>query len=102
MKLFAKSEIGTIALGAALLVAVAGGAWWTLSGGTGASAQSNAPRERVVSVTVGKAVRKDVPYRVDAPGAVQPLVSVTVRARVDSQIDRVAFEDGAAVKEGEV
>jgi membrane fusion protein, multidrug efflux system len=102
MKFFAKSEIGTLALGGVVVVALAGAAWWALSGGTGASAQSNAPRERVVAVAVGKAMRKDVPYRIDAPGAVQPMVSVTVRARVDSQVERVAFQDGAAVKEGDV
>ena len=102
MKFFAKSEIATLALGAVVVAALAGAAWWALSGGTGASAQSNAPRERVVAVAVGKAVRKDVPYRVDAPGAVQPMVSVTVRARIDTQVERVAFQDGAAVKEGDV
>jgi RND family efflux transporter MFP subunit len=102
MKLFVKSEIGTLALGAVVIAALAGAAWWALSGGTGASAQSNAPRERVVAVAVGKAVRKDMPYRVDAPGAVQPMVSVTVRARIDTQVERVAFQDGAAVKEGDV
>jgi multidrug efflux system membrane fusion protein len=102
MKFFAKPEIRTLALGAVVVVALAGAAWWALSGGTGASAQSNAPRERVVAVAVAKAVRKDMPYRVDAPGAVQPMVSVTVRARIDTQVDSVAFQDGAAVKEGDV
>jgi RND family efflux transporter MFP subunit len=102
MKFSVKSEFGNVALVAVLLAAAAGGAWWSLSGGPGASAQSNAPRERVISVAVGKAVRKDVPYRVDAPGAVQPVVSVTVRARIDTQVDRVAFQDGATVKEGDV
>jgi multidrug efflux system membrane fusion protein len=102
MMLFAKPEIGTLALGAVVVAAVAGAGWWALSGGTGASAQSNAPRERVIAVAVGKAVRKDMPYRVDAPGAVQPMVSVTVRARIDTQVESVAFADGAAVKEGDV
>jgi len=102
MKFFAKSEIGTLALGAVVVAALAGAAWWAFSGGTGASAQSNAPRERVIAVAVAKAVRKDVPYRVDGPGAVQPMVSVTVRARIDTQVDSVAFQDGAAVKEGDV
>ncbi len=102
MNLFAKTEVRTLALGGVVVAAVAGAAWWALSGGTGASAQSNAPRERVIAVAVAKAMRKDVPYRVDAPGAVQPMVSVTVRARIDTQVESVAFQDGAAVKEGDV
>jgi RND family efflux transporter MFP subunit len=53
-------------------------------------------------VLAGKALRKDVPFRVDSLGTVQPLVSVLIRARVDSQVVKVHFEDGARVKEGDL
>jgi RND family efflux transporter MFP subunit len=88
-----------IALGVALLAVVGGVAWWTV--GSGAVAQ-NPPRERAVAVLVGKAVRKDLPYRVEAPGSVQPVVGIAVRSRVESQVVKVHFEDGAAVKEGDL
>ena len=57
---------------------------------------------RTVAVAVAKAAVKTLPYRVEAPGSVQPVVSVSIRARVDSQVDKVLFADGAAVKAGEL
>jgi multidrug efflux system membrane fusion protein len=103
IKLFIKQlkrpQPATIAFGVVLLAVLGGVAWWTI--GSGAVAQ-NPPRERAVAVLVGKAMRKDLPYRVEAPGSVQPVVSVAVRARVDSRVDKVHFEDGVAVKTGDV
>jgi RND family efflux transporter MFP subunit len=55
-----------------------------------------------VPILIGKAERKDVPVRLDALGTVQTVASVTLRARVESQIREVAFEDGASVKAGDV
>jgi RND family efflux transporter MFP subunit len=43
-----------------------------------------------------------MPYRVEAPGAVQPVISVPIRTRVDSMVEKVLFKDGASVKEGEL
>ena len=99
MKLVQKLEPAQTAIGIGLLVLVGGLGWW-MAGGM-ASSQTNPPRERVVAVAVAKAAIKDLPYRVEAPGSVQPVVSVSIRARVDSQVDKVLFEDGAAVKAGE-
>ncbi len=67
---------------------------------SGAAIQSAPPR--LIAVAIGKAAIKDLPYRVEAPGSVQPVVSVAIRARVDSQVDKVMFEDGAAVKAGDL
>ncbi len=102
MKFSARSELATIALGVALLAATGGVAWWALSGGSGAVAQNTSPRERVVPVLAGKAERKDVPYRLEALGTVQPLISLPVRSRVDSQIEKVHFKDGDPVKAGDI
>ncbi len=55
-----------------------------------------------VPVTIGKAVRKPMPVRLDAIGTVQAMATVTVRSRVDSQIMQVLVNDGAIVKEGDV
>lgn len=55
-----------------------------------------------VPVSVGKAERKPMPVRLDALGTVQTVASVSLRARVESQIMEVAFDDGASVKAGDV
>ena len=43
-----------------------------------------------------------MPVRFDTIGQVQPLASVTVRSRVESQVLSVAFEDGSQVKKGDI
>lgn len=100
MKLPQKFDPAQAAIGIGLLLLVGGLGWW-LAGGM-ASSQTNPPPVRTVAVAVAKAALKDLPYRVEAPGSVQPVVSVSIRARVDSQVDKVLFEDGAAVKAGEL
>ena len=100
LKRWVRSEGLVIAL-AFGAIAVAGlAAWWTGAGG-GANAQKGPP-VRAVSVLAAKAVRKDMPFRVEAIGAVQPVVSVAIRSRVDSQVEKVHFRDGATVKAGDV
>lgn len=94
-----RARIVTLGLCVAL---IALGAWWTF-GGTGTStAQQKKKGPVTVSVTAADAVRKDVPYRVEALGTVEPLVSVSIRSRVDSQVLKVHFEDGAKVNEGDI
>lgn len=60
-----------------------------------------APRA-AVAVKVANAEIKTMPARFEAIGSVQTLASVVVRARVDSQIMSVEFNDGSAVKAGDV
>lgn len=55
-----------------------------------------------VPVTVAKAERKPMPVRLDVLGTVQTMATVSLRARVESQIMEVAFKDGASVKAGDV
>jgi multidrug efflux system membrane fusion protein len=104
MKLSTKSELATFLVGLALFAGAGLFAWWTLNGGTGASAQQpNAARqERAVAVAVARAETKRMPFRVESLGTVQPMVSVAVRSRVDSQVEKVHFADGASVKEGDL
>jgi membrane fusion protein, multidrug efflux system len=92
-KLDRKTQI----MGAAALLAVVGLGWWLLAGG-----RTPPPQPRKIAVAVAKASIKDLPYRVEAPGSVQPVVSVAVRPRVDSMVDKVMFEDGSEVKEGDL
>jgi RND family efflux transporter MFP subunit len=84
-------------IGGILLVVAGGLGWWMLSGRTKPVLQ---PRK--IAVAVGKATIRDMPYRIEAPGSVQPVVSVPIRPRVDSMVEKVLFKDGAAVKEGDL
>ena len=60
------------------------------------------PARPPVTVTVSKAQRKSVPMRIDVIGTAQPMASVVLRSRVDSQIDQVLISDGANVKAGDI
>jgi membrane fusion protein, multidrug efflux system len=102
MKLSARSELLTFVIGAGLFAAAGAFAWWTMYGGGPAAAQGPARPERAVAISAARAELKNLPFRLDAVGTVQPMVSVAVRSRVDSQVDKVQFADGALVKEGEL
>ena len=64
--------------------------------------QSSGAAPRTVPVALGKAERKPTPLRFDTLGTVQALSTVTIRSRVESQIIKVAFEDGALVKKDDI
>lgn len=87
---------------AACVALVAGGLWWTFGGSGTTTAQQKKKGPPTISVLAGKAQRKDVPFRVESLGTVQPLVTVSIRSRVDSQVLKVHFEDGAKVSEGDL
>lgn len=57
---------------------------------------------RTVPVLIASAVQKAMPVRFDTIGVVQPLASVVLRSRVESQVTDVLVADGATVKEGDV
>src|ERR1700730_18681400 len=66
-------------------------------------AVAQAPRaERAVPVDVAMAVKRRVPVRVDLLGTVTPIANVVVRARADSEIMGVHFQDGAMVRQGDI
>ncbi|HEY7459105.1 MAG TPA: biotin/lipoyl-binding protein, partial [Xanthobacteraceae bacterium] len=97
-----RTEIATIALAFGAIALAGAAAWWVGSGAPASAQKKGTPAARAVSVFVGKAVRKDLPYQAEAIGTVQPVVSLAVRSRVDSQVEKVHFEDGAIVKAGDV
>lgn len=55
-----------------------------------------------IAVDVASAQRRDVPIYLEGIGTVQAFYTVTVTARVDGQIDRVAFKEGQDVKKGDL
>jgi multidrug efflux system membrane fusion protein len=85
------------ALVAVGIVAVTRGGFWSPQG-----AVAQAPRQRPVAVEVAKAVKNAVPLRAEALGTVTPIKSVAIKARLETMITAVHFEDGALVKEGDL
>ena len=57
---------------------------------------------RVVPVEITAAERKKVPVVLHALGTVTPMASVAVKARLETAIVGVHFEDGAMVKKGDL
>lgn len=55
-----------------------------------------------VNVVAGTVTKKDVPIYLEGIGTIQALNTVTVRARVDGQLEKVTFEEGQEVKAGDV
>jgi membrane fusion protein, multidrug efflux system len=53
-------------------------------------------------VTAAVVVESDMPVILVAPGTVEPLANVTVKTRVDGQINEVRFKEGDFVKAGDV
>ncbi|HWK00226.1 MAG TPA: efflux RND transporter periplasmic adaptor subunit [Xanthobacteraceae bacterium] len=87
----------TMVIGGISLLVASGLGWWLLGG-----SHKPMPQPRKIAVAVGKAAIKDMDYRIEAPGSVQPMVSVPIRPRVDSMVEKVQFQDGSSVKEGDL
>jgi multidrug efflux system membrane fusion protein len=92
----------------ALIAAGAAGLWFGLAPDQAASPLALAASPAVpdgapaVPVTEGRAETRDVPIWLSGIGSVQPLNAVTVKVRVDGQLDRVAFTEGQDVNKGDV
>lgn len=82
---------------AVAIALVAGTAWWR------SHARHPPPKAPPpVAVNVASVARADVPEYLEGLGTVQAFYTVTVTARVDGRIDRVAFREGQDVKKGEL
>jgi len=98
---------GTL-VGLILVVAVIGlGGYWVKHRRAAQAAGSGSPGQRgpgsgPVPVVAGMASRKDVPIYLDGLGNVQAFNTVVVRARVDGQIEKIAFVEGQDVHEGDL
>jgi multidrug efflux system membrane fusion protein len=97
-----KKRTLVVGLVAGLALAGAGAFLWNASSAQKAAAQAPRGDQRVVAVTVAKAVKKSIPVRLEALGTVTTIASVAIKPRVDSEIIAVKFEDGARVKQGDV
>jgi len=90
-----------IAIGSACALLIVLGISRSIWSSNNAAAQGR-PQPRAVPVEVVKAERKPIPVRVDATGNVTPIASVAVKARLETTIVGVHFQDGARVKEGDL
>jgi multidrug efflux system membrane fusion protein len=92
----ARTLLPLLATGA---VGVGAWIWWT-----DAPAKANLPRSiaQAVPVDTATATRQDVPITLTGLGTVQALNTVTVTARVDGQIQKIAFTEGQDVTAGDL
>src|SRR5262245_37741265 len=86
------------------VIGAAAWSWWSdppakANLGPNAQAQSAA---QAVPVDTATATRQDVPITLTGLGTVQALNTVTVTARVDGQIQKIAFTEGQDVKAGDL
>ena len=87
-----------VAMAAAVLLAVVVGAIWWHSHPKKPAPKAPPP----VAVNIAPVTRADVPENLEGLGTVQAFNTVTVTARVDGRIDKVAFREGQEVKKGEL
>jgi multidrug efflux system membrane fusion protein len=90
-----------IKLIALLALFIAIGAYWS-NGRTLSAANPKTLSLARVPVVDGYAEARDVPILLSGLGAVQPIQAVTVKVRVDGQLERVMFVEGQEVRAGTV
>jgi len=90
-------------VGISLVLLGAGGAYELLGAHRGAAAGSaNTPPARPLPVSAAIVEMKDFPiYRI-GPGTAQAYNTVTVRVRVDGEIQKIAFHEGQDVRKGDL
>jgi membrane fusion protein, multidrug efflux system len=70
--------------------------------GMGPPGSASNSRNPTIAVQAGTVAREDVPIWFDGIGTVQAFNSVTVRARVDGELQRLDLREGQLVKAGDV
>lgn len=78
------------------------GAWGWWSGRPAPTAAAENTRAAPVLVHTATVAARDMPIRLQGLGAIQAWASVTVRARIDGQLESVGFREGEVVRRGQV
>jgi multidrug efflux system membrane fusion protein len=95
-----KARAVLLTLGCVLLILAAFA--WHWQSLAASSATSSPPAPAPVPVEVAAASPADVPVYLEGLGTVQAFNTVTVKTRVDGQIEKVAFVEGQQVKAGDL
>ncbi|HEX3838057.1 MAG TPA: efflux RND transporter periplasmic adaptor subunit [Steroidobacteraceae bacterium] len=100
VKWLARPRVGLGVVAILIIVAVA----WAYSHHGAQAADARAPADAAESVAVDaiSVGRSDVPGYLDGLGTVQAFYTVKVTARVDGQLDKVAFTEGETLKKGQL
>src|ERR1700730_7487199 len=76
--------------------------WQRYGANPATSANTAQKARRAVRVTIAPVQKADFPVYLTGLGNVQGFNTVTVRTRVDGQIDKIAFKEGQAGKQGDL
>jgi multidrug efflux system membrane fusion protein len=76
--------------------------WQRFNAASQIAANSTQKAPPAVPVTIAPVQKADFPVYLTGLGTVQGFNTVTVRTRVDGQIDKVAFKEGQLVKQGDL
>ena len=91
----------TILLIAAVLAAGSGAAWYFTRTETPAAGKKG-QASPAVPVKLAKAVVQDMPLRLEITGRTEAYETVTLKSRVDGQVQGVAFTEGQHVRQGDI
>lgn len=83
-------------------LAAGGGAWWFSREPATATTPTARPQAPAVPVVIATAQQRDIQLYHTGLGVVQAYNTVTVKARVDGQLDKIAFTEGQDVKAGDL
>ena len=89
------------AVATAILVMVAAAAWFGLARKPAAAATEK-PSARPVAVDIAAVTLSDVPIYRQGLGTVQAFYTVTVKARVDGELQKIGFIEGQTVHRGDL
>jgi multidrug efflux system membrane fusion protein len=81
---------------------VGGGIAWYVSREPATATAAARPAPPAVPVLVGAAQQQDIQLYLSGLGTVQAFNTVTVKARVDGQVDKIAFTEGQDVTAGDL
>jgi membrane fusion protein, multidrug efflux system len=89
-----------------LVLAVAGAGsygWHRFHGAdVAANAQKSGPKAPPIRVSIAPVEKADFPVYLTGLGTVQAFNTVLVRTRIDGQIDKIAFQEGQSVNQGDL
>ncbi|MFH1872179.1 MAG: efflux RND transporter periplasmic adaptor subunit [Pseudomonadota bacterium] len=84
------------------VIAVGGGAAAYFSRPDSVTAGKKAQTPAAVPVKLAKAVVRDMPLRLDITGRTEAYETVTLKSRVEGQVQSVSFTEGQQVRQGDV